>query len=151
MDNTAVKKKILFLKIYNYFLQIIKKRNNGIIDVGQKGYNGEVYFLIGPLNKGSNIIGRGNSCCFKVYSFLCNVFHCIIKFENNMIMIKDLYTSNGTFVDGNRLSGGIFTQIFSNSTIEFGRKSYDEAGYLWIFREIIELLDEPEDLLGYFR
>jgi pSer/pThr/pTyr-binding forkhead associated (FHA) protein len=100
---------------------------------------------IGPLNKGVNLIGRGASCCFKVHSLLCNIFHCLIKIENNVILIKDLCTLNGTFVNGVRLSEDIFTQIVFNSTIEFGRRKDDESASLWVLREIVEILDESFD------
>src|SRR5262245_57453034 len=48
----------------------------------------------------STIIGRRNDCSLRIPSPLVSRQHCVLKRAENRLLVKDLGSSNGTFVNG---------------------------------------------------
>lgn len=59
------------------------------------------------LKLGKNIFGRGPSCDFKVLSVGISKEHCEIHVYKDKMMIVDLKSSNGTFVNGVKIQNSI--------------------------------------------
>ena len=64
---------------------------------------GQIY----NLKLGKNIFGRGGSCDFKVQSLGISKEHCEIHVYKDKILIVDLKSSNGTFVNGIKIQNSI--------------------------------------------
>lgn len=59
------------------------------------------------LKLGKNLLGRGPSCDFKVLSVGISKEHCEIHVYKDKMMIVDLKSSNGTFVNGVKIQNSI--------------------------------------------
>lgn len=46
--------------------------------------------------------------------------HATLRFENGQLMVRDEGSNNGTYVDGARLTAGVFTPISSGGQLRFG-------------------------------
>lgn len=53
--------------------------------------------------KSDTLIGRGSDCRLRIRSERVSRKHCILRVENGKVFVKDLGSTNGTFVDGDRL------------------------------------------------
>ena len=58
-----------------------------------------------PINVPSFMIGRAEGCNLRSRSKNVSRYHCVISTENETVTIQDLGGENGTFVNGNRVSG----------------------------------------------
>jgi pSer/pThr/pTyr-binding forkhead associated (FHA) protein len=74
----------------NYVLQIVRGRS-------------ETKML--KLIDGVNSIGRHDDCLIRIRSAQVSRRHCEIVAEGNTLMVRDLGSSNGTFVNGKRVLG----------------------------------------------
>ena len=71
-----------------------------------------------PVPMGRFVIGRGEQADFCPPSDLVSRQHCAIHYSNGEVVIEDLGSRNGTFVNGDRIEG---KQIaFSGSTLRIG-------------------------------
>lgn len=52
---------------------------------------------------GDTIIGRGEQCDLKVGSELVSRQHCVLRIQSGQIVLEDLGSTNGTYVDGIRV------------------------------------------------
>lgn len=80
------------------------------------------------LKLGKNILGRGPQCDFKVLSVGISKEHCEIHVYKDKLIIVDLKSSNGTFVNGVKIQ---------NSIIRVGDK-------LSLFDVIMDVIPTPE-------
>jgi Inner membrane component of T3SS, cytoplasmic domain len=85
---------------------------------------GEVF----DLKKGKNIFGRGANCDVKIQSVGISKEHCEIHVYKNKVMIVDLKSSNGTFVNGIKIQ---------QSLIKLGYK-------LSLFDIIMDIIPTPD-------
>ncbi|MCF0223435.1 MAG: diguanylate cyclase [Fibrobacter sp.] len=53
-----------------------------------------------PLEVGSAILGRGQDADFKLEDELVSRKHCALHFDGNQVVVEDLGSTNGTFIDG---------------------------------------------------
>jgi len=53
-----------------------------------------------PLNADQTIIGRRSDCSLRIPSPLVSRQHCALKLQGERLLVKDLGSSNGTFVNG---------------------------------------------------
>ena len=58
-----------------------------------------------PLNRKVTLIGRSRRCDVQLEDTLVSVKHLTVSVANNACVVNDLGSSNGTFVNGERLSG----------------------------------------------
>lgn len=63
--------------------------------------------LITPLSSGRNLIGRAPQCAIRLNHPGISKEHCEITIQQSQIQIKDLGSSNGTFVNGVRIQSGL--------------------------------------------
>lgn len=85
---------------------------------------GQIY----DLKKGKNIFGRGSHCDVKILSVGISKEHCEIHVYKDKVMLVDLKSSNGTFVDGVKIQ---------QSIIKLGSK-------LSLFDIIMDIIPTPE-------
>lgn len=57
-----------------------------------------------PLRNGSFVIGREKGCAIRLAQPLISRQHCEVSCEGNRVFLKDLGSSNGTFVNAKRVS-----------------------------------------------
>src|SRR4051794_36225726 len=57
----------------------------------------------GSVNKNSFTLGRSNKADFVVSDESLSRIHCLIEIENGNFYITDMGSSNGVFLDGNRI------------------------------------------------
>ena len=57
-----------------------------------------------PLRNGRMVIGRQKGCAVRIPSALVSRSHCALVCEGNRVRVKDLGSSNGTFVNGAKIS-----------------------------------------------
>jgi pSer/pThr/pTyr-binding forkhead associated (FHA) protein len=77
------------------------------------------------------LLGRGEDCDLAVHDAEVSRHHCILRFRGSEAVASDLGSSNGTFVNGNR--------IVSQMNLRTG----DELR-LGTFRFLIDLGDNPD-------
>jgi tetratricopeptide (TPR) repeat protein len=58
-----------------------------------------------PLNRKATLVGRSRRCHVQLEDSLVSVKHLTVSVANNACVVDDLGSSNGTFVNGERLSG----------------------------------------------
>jgi len=71
-----------------------------------------------PLTEGQQMIGRSPECGIKIADRHVSRHHAIIELSKGHLHIRDLQSSNGTFVNGKRLREG---EIHAGDQIRFGR------------------------------
>ena len=57
-----------------------------------------------PLEKGTVVLGRGQDADIRMDDELVSRRHCAITFDGDGVTVKDLGSTNGTFVDGSPIS-----------------------------------------------
>ncbi len=63
------------------------------------------YFRQIPLSQGKTVIGRGNEADVRLEDEMISRRHCELSWDGKRVSIRDLDSTNGTFVDGTLLSG----------------------------------------------
>ncbi len=56
-----------------------------------------------PLTKAATTLGRGKECDLRIPLDSCSRQHCQITMQENVLRVKDLGSSNGTFVNNQRI------------------------------------------------
>jgi FHA domain len=46
--------------------------------------------------------------------------HSVVKFENGLLLVRDENSNNGTFINGQRIQGGVWTPVPPGSSLRFG-------------------------------
>ena len=77
------------------------------------------------------IVGRGETCQLKVGSELVSREHCVLRLHDGAAWLEDLGSTNGTFLDGVRLTPHSEAQLSNGAELLIGparaRVRYDEA------------------------
>jgi len=73
----------------------------------------KIYSLVGPtatsksieLKTGENAVGRSGICAVRLNNSLISRVHAVLSIFNDQIVVRDCNSTNGTFLNGNRLTG----------------------------------------------
>ena len=76
-----------------------------------------------PLRQGKNTIGRGEDNTVVLEDPTVSRHHAVLYVERNGFTVQDLGSSNGTFVNGERLGAGR-VRINSGDNVRFGNQSF---------------------------
>lgn len=71
-----------------------------------------------PLEKGTVILGRGTDADIKLDDELISRRHCSLTFDGRNVMVQDLGSTNGTFVDGSPVQK---MQLDSDNRLQIGK------------------------------
>lgn len=63
-----------------------------------------------PLEKGTQVLGRGQDADIRLEDDLVSRRHCEISFDGNTVTVADLGSTNGTFVDGCRVQTSVLKE-----------------------------------------
>ncbi len=72
------------------------------------------------IHKSEFILGRGDTSEIPINENAISREHLKIIVDDNIIKIQDLKSSNGTFVEGERIDPRIFTSVLENQLVTFG-------------------------------
>src|SRR5262245_3152260 len=70
------------------------------------------------------VIGRGADCHLKIASTQVSRKHCRITVTDNQVLIEDLTSSNGTFVDQARIESGKPIVIAPGAKLQIGPATF---------------------------
>jgi len=97
--------------------KVINKIHFDAIDDNNQTYSFDV-----KINKEVIKVGRGESVDVDLYKCLTvSRLHCELIVKDGHLYIRDLGSSNGTFVRGERLSSNQYCEIFNNDKIAIGK------------------------------
>ena len=92
----------------------------------------------GPLTLYTNtLIGRGSDCKLKLNSDLVSRHHCKIYLTDSVALVQDLGSSNGTFIDGQKLTphrdtkldpGCLLSIANVNFRVDYDTQDFFESG-----------------------
>lgn len=71
-----------------------------------------------PLHEGDHFIGRGSDVGIPLYTPRTSRHHAALHISGSQIALEDLGSTNGTFVNGDRISGSI--KLHAGDVIEIG-------------------------------
>ena len=57
-----------------------------------------------PITAGTTVIGRGENCDLRVPLLSVSRRHCEVGFDDDVVKVKDLASSNGTYVNNGRVN-----------------------------------------------
>ena len=86
----------------NYVLQVVNGRNPGTTL---------------KLIDGVTVLGRHDECAIRIKSSLVSRRHCQLSEAGGRLMIKDLSSSNGTFVNGKKIEGQQVLKVGDELTV----------------------------------
>ena len=78
-------------------------------------------FTLGRTSEGQPIMPDVDLTDFNAYVYGVSRLHCVIKKENLIAFVMDLGSSNGTYLNGIRLSAHVQTQINHGDVISLGK------------------------------
>ncbi|QDU09182.1 FHA domain-containing protein [Gimesia aquarii] len=95
----------------------------------------------------NTLIGRASDCDLKLNSDLVSRYHCKIFLTDSVALLHDLGSSNGTFIDGKKLTPKRDTKLSSGSLLSIAdvsfRIEYDSQEFLEVGSTIhLNSLDE---------
>jgi pSer/pThr/pTyr-binding forkhead associated (FHA) protein len=76
------------------------------------------------LKEGENLVGRESADILLFYDKSVSRKHALIILEGDKCYVQDLGSTNGTFLNGVRLSPGVRTQIYDGDSISFGDSTF---------------------------
>src|SRR4029079_9363214 len=76
-----------------------------------------------PLPTGRFLIGREEDCHLRPNSELVSRHHCVFTHDEYTVRVRDLGSTNGTFVNGNRIRGT--TVLNSGDRISVGKLEFE--------------------------
>jgi pSer/pThr/pTyr-binding forkhead associated (FHA) protein len=89
-----------------------------------------------PLKQGEFLIGRGADCELRLPVADVSRHHCLIRLANNEATVEDLGSSNGTFLNGQRIrsqtalrSGDLLLIADSQFVVDLGDLGWAELGF----------------------
>ena len=81
--------------------------NQGVVLIAQTGSSSGKSF---PLHDGINLVGRSaDSCTILLDDQSVGREHCAVRVKEGSVTVHDLGSTNGTFINGNKLTGKILT------------------------------------------
>lgn len=80
--------------------------------------NNEEFILDNP----SMLVGRSESCAIQVPVENLSREHARIQIRDDIVLVQDLHSTNGTFVNNKRISEA--TQLIPGCTVQFGEESF---------------------------
>jgi pSer/pThr/pTyr-binding forkhead associated (FHA) protein len=72
------------------------------------------------LREGENLIGRGSDCALRLDAELVSRRHVSIFWDGRQAVLRDMGSTNGTWLDGRRLEPGSASILLPGSVIELG-------------------------------
>ncbi len=75
------------------------------------------------IHKSEFVLGRGDTSEVPIKDNGISREHVLIRLHDNLIQIKDLNSSNGTFVGDSKVAPLAMTPVFANDTISFGNSA----------------------------
>lgn len=72
----------------------------------------------------NTVIGRASDCDLKLSSDLVSRYHCKIYLTDSVALLHDLGSSNGTFIDGKKLTPKRDTKLSSGSLLSIADVSF---------------------------
>ena len=105
-----------------------------------------------PLELGTVVLGRGQDADIRFEDELVSRRHCALTFDGQSVTVKDLGSTNGTFVDGNYINKQI---LDSDNRLQIGKIvlkiAYKDSNEEAFSRELYEAatLDELTGLLNH--
>lgn len=116
-DNPIVWPFWLILSVVAVFMAVPDRKNIFCI-------KRELYLKGGPVFKSGEItVGRDDKWAdFHIENLLISRRHAVIIQNEKSLAVRDLFSSNGTYVDGKRLESGEEVILFPGQTVSFGEK-----------------------------
>lgn len=74
------------------------------------------------LPTGSHLVGRMSDCFFTLDDDLTSRYHARLHVTEHDLMVEDLDSSNGTFLNGQRLAGRVKTPLSHGDNLKIGRE-----------------------------
>lgn len=71
---------------------------------------------------GSHLVGRMSDCFFTLDDDLTSRYHARLHVTDNELVVEDLDSSNGTFLNGQRLTGRVKTPLAHGDNLKIGRE-----------------------------
>jgi pSer/pThr/pTyr-binding forkhead associated (FHA) protein len=75
-----------------------------------------------PITDTEFLIGRGADCDLRLWVSSISRHHCLIRIEKDAVVLTDLGSANGTFVNGNRVRSQ--TALQSGDWISLGTRNF---------------------------
>ncbi|RPJ07134.1 MAG: FHA domain-containing protein, partial [Spirochaetaceae bacterium] len=96
-----------------------------------------------PVTDERIIVGRNPESGIMMTDDHVSRIHCVIYKKNNMYYIEDLGSSNGTFVNGEKIENS--RKLYNNDTISLGQKTaaFQFRRDILTFRQITQVLKKP--------
>ncbi|MCF0217244.1 MAG: GGDEF domain-containing protein, partial [Fibrobacteraceae bacterium] len=73
------------------------------------------------LEKGTLVLGRGQDAQIRLDDELVSRNHCSITFDGTNVIVEDLGSTNGTYVDGSQLAVGEKHMLESDNRLQLGK------------------------------
>ena len=82
------------------------------------------YLHKGPeFNNGEITVGRDfNWADYCIENLMISKRHAVIMQKMNCLSVRDLFSSNGTFIDGEKIPSGEEVEVIPGQTVSFGRQ-----------------------------
>ena len=108
--------------ILTYIVFIGRKKVINKIHLDAIDDNNQTYSFDAKLSNKTIKVGRGENVDIDLYKCLTvSRLHCELFVIDGHLYIRDLGSSNGTFVRGERLSSNQYCEIFNNDKIAIGK------------------------------
>lgn len=91
------------------------------------------------IDKSEFLLGRGDASEVRINENGISREHLKVRYDDNLIQIQDLNSSNGTFIEGHRIEALTYTPVFDSHTISFGNAQVK------IKLKILEISEEIKD------
>jgi hypothetical protein len=75
-----------------------------------------------PLSPGKFLVGREEDCHLRPNSELISRHHCVFTLDEYALRVRDLGSTNGTFVNGERIRGGVV--LNPGDVVSFGKLEF---------------------------
>ena len=94
-----------------------------------------------PVKSGTFYLGRHNTCNLRLKDTLISRWHCVFLQDEEQVVVTDLGSQNGTYVNGHRLNEGDSCRLQHHDTLLVGESEFRvsvrdaESGKGLIFRD----------------
>jgi len=73
-----------------------------------------------PIADGTHVVGRGSNCDITLAAPTVSRRHCALQVTGTAVVVEDLGSNAGTFVDGSEISKGVSVALGPSSVVELG-------------------------------